>query len=275
MRTLPLLVAFPLLSLASASAPNFTVDHLTCEGLVDPGLVDTPAPRFSWQLVSDLRGARQAAYQLRVVPLRPDNQPAGEAIELPRTASDQSQWVNVPRWTPAAKTRYAWQVRAWDEGGRDSDWSAPAHFETGLLGRPWPAAWIGDGAAVPRDTAAHARYFRGEFDAPAAPVKARLYLSAFGLVEPWLNGQKVGEDFFLPGWPDYRRRVFYVAYDVTAQVRAGHNAIGLILGDGWYSSTMMRATQAGTEPLVSAALELTDAAGQVTTIATGKDWRCA
>lgn len=270
------LLFFSALSLPLPAAETvLTVSHLTCEGLVEPTLIDSAAPRFSWRLDASGRGARQKAYQLRVTPLGANGRPAGDAIELPRTESDESQWVSVPRFAAAAKTRYAWQVRVWDERERDSGWSALATFETGLLGGAWPATWVGDGAAVARGTAPRARYFREEFTVASAPVKARLYLSAFGLVQPWINGRRVTEDLFLPGWPDYRKRVFYVAYDVTPQVQPGRNALGLVLGDGWYSSTLMRGTQAGSQPLVSAFLELTDAAGKVTVVATGQDTRWA
>ena len=260
-------------SMASAAETGPTVSHLTCEGSADPALVDTASPRFSWWLVDPVRGARQTAYQLRVTPLRADGRPSGGAIETPRTNSDQSQWVTVPQWVAQPGTRYTWQVRVWDERGRDSGWSKPATFETGLLGGAWPAAWVGDGVKVARAATPGARYFRQEFTAATTPVKARLYLSAFGLVEPWLNGRKVTADLFLPGWPDYQKRVFYVTYDVTAQVRAGANALGLVLGDGWYSGTLMTGAQAGPQPLVSAWLELTDAAGRVTVVKTGPDTR--
>ncbi len=270
------LLLFSIMTLPTLAADSgLTASHLVCEGLAEPTLIDFAAPRFSWRIDSTERGARQTAFQLRVTLLAANGQPSGAVIETPRVASDQSQWVSAPQFTAKAKTRYSWQVRVWDERERDSGWSAPASFETGLLGANWPAAWIGDGVAVARDTAPRARYFRQEFTVAAAPVRARLYLSAFGLVDPWINGRHVTEDKFLPGWPDYRKRVFYVAYDVTPHVQAGKNAFGLILGDGWYSSTLMRASQAGSQPLVSAFLEITDASGKITIVSTGKEARWA
>ncbi len=256
---------------AALAANGPAVSHLTCDGLIDPLVIDTSAPRFSWRLESTERGAKQTAFQLRIT----DLETAGGVIETPRASSDQSQMVSVAGFTPKPRHRYQWQVRLWDERDRDTGWSAPAIFETGLLGTAWPraAAWLGDGRVTAQGEAPRARYFRGDFDVAAPPAKARLYLAAFGAVEPWLNGGKVGNDFFAPGWPDYRKRVFYVAYDVTAQVRPGHNALGLILGEGWYSSTLLRGSQFGQEPMVSAFLELTDAAGKTTTITTDKDWR--
>jgi len=262
---------------ATAAEPGLTVSHLTCEGLTEPMLIDALVPRFSWRIDSTSRGARQTAFQLRVTEVGADGLALANALETPRAPSDASQWATAATFTPKAKTRYEWQVRVWDEQNRDTGWSEAAHFETGLLGAPWPgaAAWIGEGLATPQGGAPHARYLRGEFDVATRPMKARLYFSAFGAAEPWLNGKKVGDDFFLPGWPDYRKRAFYVAYDVTAQINTGHNAFGFILGEGWFSSTLLRGTQFGTEPVVSAFLELTDAEGKTTTVRTDKSWQWA
>ena len=275
MRSLLPVIAYctGLLSLTAATDNGLMVSHLTCDGLVEPMVIDTAAPRFSWWLESSNRGAKQTAFQLRVT----ETGPGGGVVETPRVASGQSQMVNAAGFTPKPQHRYQWQVRVWDERDRDSGWSPPAAFETGLLGRPWPrsAVWLGNGSTTPQGGAPGARYFRGEFDVAARPALARLYLSAFGVVEPWLNGAKVGNDFFAPGWPDYHQRVNYVAYDVTAQIQAGRNALGLILGDGWYSSTLLRGSQFGHEPLVSAFLELTDETGKTTLVVTDKSWRWA
>ena len=89
------------------------------------------------------------------------------------------------------------------------------------------------------------------FKVAQAPVRARLFLSAQGLVEPWLNGTKVGNEYFTPGWPDYRERAYYVGYDVTDRIRAGDNTLGLILGDGWYSGQLLIKHQYGGQPLAA------------------------
>ncbi len=289
MRTLiaPLVSFAAFASIAMAAAPSSTLSHLTCEGLVEPMLIDTSKPRVSWRIESSERGARQTAFQLRIAELAPDGSARPDTLETARIASDQSQWVAIPDFSAKPKTRYQWQVRVWlthdatvatSATETDLGWSDPAHFETGLLHTGWPraAAWISDGVPTPRDAAPPARYLRGEFDVPAKPVNARLYFSAFGLVEPWLNGRRVGEnDFFTPGWPDYRDRTYYVAYDVTDRIQTGRNVLGLILADGWFSSTLMAGTQFGSQPLASAFLELTDANGKITTVATDKSWQVA
>lgn len=284
MRTLiaPLVSLAALVSFAMAAAPSSKLSHLTCEGLVEPMLIDTSKPRVSWRIESSELGARQTAFQLRIAELAPNGSARPDALETSRIVSDQSQWVGIPGFSAKPKTRYEWQVRVWltSASARETDlgWSAPAHFETGLLHTSWPraAAWISDGVPTPLNTPLPARHLRGEFDVAEQPAKARLYFSAFGLVEPWLNGRKVGEnDFFVPGWPDYRDRTYYVAFDVTDRIQTGKNVLGLILADGWFSSTLMAGTQFGTQPLASAFLELTDSTGKVTTVATNKSWQAA
>lgn len=257
---------------AAGSAGAQGVSRLRCEGLVEPAVLDCAAPRFSWAMDSGARGARQRAYQLSIADLTPG---AAPLAEIARVDSDDSQWVVAPGFKPKPGASYSWRVRVWDERGRDLGWSAPAAFAMGLMGRPWPAKWMGDGAEVPLNAAPPARYFRARFYAGAPPARARLYVSALGIVEPWLNGQRVGRDYFSPGWPDYRRRAYYVAYDVTGLARRGANVIGLVLGDGWYSGTLMQNRQAGKEPLVSAFLEMTDASGAVSVFATDSRWQCA
>jgi alpha-L-rhamnosidase len=295
MKLPPTLLAAFLLSMVTSvfgaenrpSSAPLVVSHLRCEGLDAPTLVDTPAPRFSWQMESAERGARQSAYQLRIAEIRPHGEAIATPLESPRITSDVSQWVEFPSLTVKPKTRYQWQVRVWDHEQHDSGWSAPTSFETSLLGGEWLADWLSDGHTVatptpdsdshkkrPPPPPAAARYFRKTFDLPNQPVSARLYLSAFGLVEPWINGQKATNDLFLPGWPDYKIRNFYVAYDVTPLLHSGPNTLGLILGEGWYSS-WLAGGQAGPTPKVSAWIEVTDASGQKSIVATDASWQWA
>jgi alpha-L-rhamnosidase len=259
---------FPFAASLSAAAA-LTIADPRCEGLHEAAQIDTTAPRFSWQIASGARGTFQTAYQLRVS----EAGAAAPALESARIESEETQWVSVPGFTPKPRTTYHWQVRAWDNHGEASDWSEPQAFSTGLLGAKWPADWIGDGRSLERFKTAPARNFRAGLKLASAPVRARLYLSAFGLAEPWINGRPVTEDRFVPGWPDYRQRVFYVAYDVTALLQAGDNAWGMILGDGWYSGTMLPLHQYGPEAMFSAFIDVTDAAGKTTTYSTGADWR--
>ena len=89
------------------------------------------------------------------------------------------------------------------------------------LGTPWPAQPV--------------NLLRKNFSLAKTVRSARIYSTALGTYQLYLNGQRVGNDILAPGWTDYRKRIVYQVYDVTSQVRSGANAIGAILGGGWYA----------------------------------------
>ncbi|MEU4420274.1 glycoside hydrolase family 78 protein [Actinoplanes sp. NPDC024001] len=83
----------------------------------------------------------------------------------------------------------------------------------------------------------HAVYFRRDFTA-AKPVRATLQVTALGIVEPYLNGTRVGDDVLTPGWTSYRHRIDVRSYDVTDLITEGENAVGAIVGEGWASGRL-------------------------------------
>ena len=111
------------------------------------------------------------------------------------------------------------------------------------------------------------------------PIKsARLYATARGIYEVMLNGRAVAEDFFNPGWTDYRMRQNYNTFDVTKLVEQGDNAIGVTLGTGWYTGTAAHtplwSNQYGTEISFLGKLVITHTDNSVTTVTTSPEWRC-
>ena len=206
------------------SAPR----QLRCEYLTDPIGIDVARPRFSWQVVDARRGAVQSAYQVRV------GSTAGRGDVWDSGRVEGACTVGVAYAGPAlaSRQRCCWRVRTWDGQGAPSPWSAPATFEMGLL-EPgdWAAEWIGVPAA--RATAA-APHLRAGFGLEKPVRRARAYATALGVYELRLNGARVGDQLLAPGWTDYRKRVMYQTYDVTSLLRRGENAVGAILGDGWY-----------------------------------------
>lgn len=68
--------------------------------------------------------------------------------------------------------------------------------------------------------------------------KARLYATAMGSYEAYINGKRMGEDWFAPGDSQYRETMGYHAYDVTSYLQSGKNAIGVQLSPGWYTGAM-------------------------------------
>jgi alpha-L-rhamnosidase len=189
-----------------------------------------------------------------------------------------------------------WKVRVWDENGEVSDYSAPARFEIGLLDAgDWRARWIGAEPRTPATeelTPAHAeiaveRNGRRYWPAPhlrkafsvRGPIKqAVLYVTARGLYEASINGQRVGTAELAPGWTDYQTRIQYQTYDVTGQLSMGDNAIGVILGDGWYCgyfgfSGKREMYGVGPELLLQMEIEYED--GSRETVASDDTWRWA
>lgn len=82
-----------------------------------------------------------------------------------------------------------------------------------------------------------ASYVRTNLELPKPVASATLRYTAFGIVEPWLNGQRLDDDRFLPGWSDYRKRVYVVEKPIGHILHKGTNLLGFILGNGWAGFT--------------------------------------
>ena len=251
---------------------------LRCEHFADPIGVDADPPALSWKLGDDRPGARQTAYQVVVTAADGDG-----VWDSGRVESGDS--VCVPYSGPplASATRVSWRVRAWDGGGVASGYSEPATWETGLLdAADWePSAWVGSPALVggPKSGAASPMLRRAfDLDGGKRVASARLYVTALGVYEAFVNGVRVGDHVLAPGWTDYRRRVHYQTFDVTPHLRPGGNAVGAVLGDGWYcgyTGNVPRRQVYGDRPLLRAKLVVTYADGSTATVATDGSWRTA
>ncbi len=180
-----------------------------------------------------------------------------------------------------SRERVTARVRVAGEGGGLGPWGPPVTLEAGLLD---PADWVARpaGANWPEDPGSDDRrpaLVRHEFHLAGAPVSARLYASAHGLYEAEINGRRVGDDAMSPGWTAYNQRLRYYTYDVTSFLRAGPNAIGAWLGDGWYRGRLgwrggFR-NIFGTDLSFIGQLEVRLADGRSQVIATDGDWQAA
>lgn len=208
-----------------------TITHLRCDYLENPLGIDNPQPRFAWQLVSNERAAVQSAYQLVV------KDAAGSVWDTGKVGSVRSLHVPYGGTSLISGQRYTWAVRIWDGHGAPSAWSEGASFEMGLLSASdWQARWIEPIELEDPLAFKPCPYLRREFSAEDGLQSARLYITAHGLYEAWLNGARVGDQVFTPGCTPYDLRLQYQVFDVTSQLAAGANALGVILGDGWYRS---------------------------------------
>jgi alpha-L-rhamnosidase len=229
---------------ALAASPATGAVELRCEYADDPLGIDARAPRLSWQVASGM----QSAYQIVV-------SSDGRALwDSGKVSSSQSMQVPYAGQPLTSRLRCTWKVRVWDGGGAASDWSAPAHFEMGLLDPvDWRAKWVGapgsGNDSSPRTSASP--FFRQRFRVEARPRIARAYICGLGFYELHINGRKVSEDVLSPNQTDYDHRrlqkllypfedhtekhALYLTYDVASYLREGENVAGVVLGDGWYN----------------------------------------
>jgi len=207
-----------------ASAQPQPPQNLRCEYLTNPEAVDAAPPRLSWQPVSALRGDAQTAYQILVS--KETAAAAGDVWDSGQTKS--AQFVNVPfagKTLESGKT-YFWKVRSWDKAGTASPWSSIARFGTGLLNKSdWKGKWIAGGNAL-----------RKEFNVTGKVTGAKIFIAAAGYYELHVNGARIGNHVLDPSNTTFSERVLYNAYDVTRFVHPGANAIGVLLGEGWYAN---------------------------------------
>ena len=225
-------------SLCLFSLAQVQVQNLLCENLVDPIGIDIQKPRFSWRLVSDQKNVMQTAYEVRVG--SSDDVREGKNIiwASGKRMSGQSLYVPYKGSSLQSGKRYYWQVRVWDKKNQASAWSAPAFWEMGLL-QPsdWKAKWIEPG--YKEDTIRRpSPYLRKNFTADKTIQSARLYITSHGMYEAFINGQRVGDSYLTPGWTSYNKRLQYQVYDVTNLAKQGPNAIGVMLGSGWYRGSL-------------------------------------
>ncbi len=230
------IVLFLLLALPGLA--QVRVIDLTCEHRTNPMGLDEPTPRFSWKLTGPGRNLRQSAYQIDVA-TSPKFSGTGLVWSSKKLPSDESVLQEYAGGNLQPGQRYYWRVKVWDAAGKESAWSDAAYWETGLLTPAnWRATWIEPEIDSTVKRYAPAATLRKEFRVKGKVAAARVYVTSHGLYELHLNGQKVGEDVLTPGWTVYPKRLQYQVYDVTASLKPGVNALGALLGEGWFRGTM-------------------------------------
>jgi len=260
-------------------AGNVTPTHLRCDYAANPLGIDVARPRLSWVLISDERAQVQTAYRVLVASnearLAADQ---GDLWDSGKVASDQSIHAAYGGKPLPSRMRVHWKVRAWDKNGKASPWSKQATWQMGLL-KPtdWKAKWIGAAGDSPPPM------LRKTFDLDSPVKRAIVYASALGLYELRVNGSRVGGHVLAPEWTDYRKRVQVQTYDVTRMLRAGTNAIGAMLGDGWYAGRIgishIVATGSplrgfyGDRPRLLFQMEIERADGRRRTIVSDRTWK--
>lgn len=222
----------------------------------NPIVVASRKPLFSWQVDLEGRGRKQSAYQILVA--------TSEDLLLPGKAdmwdsgkveSDQSLNIEYSGKELSSNMDCWWTVKYWDENSNSKGFSESQYFGTPLFEQSdWKAEWIGMGPAdepysdptvFQRDLVSpeiksiepdpRSPYMRKKFSLEKTIKRARAYVSGLGLFELHLNGNKIGDDVLSTPRTDFVQRILYSTYDITEQLIEGKNAIGIILGNGWFN----------------------------------------
>ncbi|MDP4284407.1 MAG: family 78 glycoside hydrolase catalytic domain [Bacteroidota bacterium] len=216
---------------STVTVAQVKVENLLIENLANPIGLGVQQPGFTWQLISDKRNVVQAAYEIKVYSSLKHKEISWSSGKV---LSDQSVHVLYEGKPLQSGQKYSWQIRVWDNSGTPSSWSEPAFFETAFFDvSDWKAKWIQPGYT--EDSILRSSpLFRKQFTAKKKIKSATAYITAHGLYEAQINGQRVGDAYFTPGWTSYNKRLQYQVYDVTNLLKKGSNAVGVTLGSGWY-----------------------------------------
>lgn len=215
------------------SSQAMTVENLQCDYLTNPLGLDETAPRFSWRLESNERGAKQDTYRIRV-----SSTPDGIADLWDSGTVESDETTNIVYDGKPLESRQQcfWTVTVNGITSEQASWTM------GLINTgDWTAEWISFKDETPLTASQKEivlpapRHYRKPFIAKKPVSRATVYATALGIYELSINGERVSDQMFMPGWSDYRKRVYYNTFDVTNQVQEGANAVGAIVADGWYS----------------------------------------
>ncbi|UQZ81836.1 Bacterial alpha-L-rhamnosidase [Paenibacillus konkukensis] len=213
-------------------------DNLLVEHTPNPLGLDVLSPAFSWSYQGGQeRGRYQTAYRIIASSREEDALLGhGDVWDSGKVLRRRSIHVLYGGKALLSRKRYYWKVQTWDQDNRMSE-SGIAWWEMGLLsGSDWRAKWIGEPVRDASEQDA-LPIFRKEFVMRRPAVRARVYAVGLGHYELRLNGGKVGSDVLEPGWTNYNKTCLYSVYDITDLLQQGPNAVGVLLGNGFYNVT--------------------------------------
>ncbi len=250
---------------------QYVVAQAPESGRLPVTMVGVAAPRLSWRVIDAPPGWHQIAREIEA------SYPDGR-IEIAESHDAEQLLVDWPFAPLCSRDRVRVRARVRGEAGW-TDWSSVASVEATLLeASDWSATWITPSADATADQPAPVLGTR--FVVDSAPISARLHITALGVIVADLNGIRVSEDHFAPGWTSYDRLLRFRTYDVTDLVVAGDNDLSVLLGNGWYrgriaSLPIHRGEVYGDRLGLLAQLELEFADGRQMVVGTDEAWQTA
>jgi alpha-L-rhamnosidase len=249
---------------------------------------DQQPPCLSWIIKSNERDVRQTSCEIILGDdLSILNAGKGNFWESGKILGAQSFGVIYTGKPLKSFTRYFWKVRVWNQKSEMSDWSQPSWFETSMMkSTDWKAKWISDQRPLPaKDEDFYKEtpnpLLRKEIKLKKEVKSARLYIAGLGYSIAYINGQRVGDHMLDMPWTQFAKQVTYNTFDVTQLLRKGENAIGVMLGNGWYNPMPfklfrrwnLRDNLTVGKPCLKAQLRITFADGSTQTIITDESWK--
>lgn len=232
--------------------------------------------KAGWIITAEERNIYQKSYRLQIAK---DTAFRNLIFDSGEVNSSESANVRLDRENiPLQSTsRYFIRVRVTSQAGQVSEW-AVSGFVTALLdNQEWQADFI-TAESESDSSSSRGTCLRKTISVAKEIESAYAHVTAFGLYQLFCNGEKVGGDAFTPGWTSYRHHLLYQTYDMKPYLKTGENALGGLLGAGWYKGEMgfMRIKNLyGNRSALSCQLHIhyTDGSSEVFT--TGADWKGA
>ncbi|MCK5906927.1 MAG: alpha-L-rhamnosidase N-terminal domain-containing protein, partial [Flavobacteriales bacterium] len=192
------------------SAKSVEVKNLVTEYKTNPIGIDVEKPRLSWKIISTEKNIIQTAYQIQVAKSKEDLKKGKNLLwDSKKVTSEQSIQLIYDGEKIASGQRVYWQVKVWTNT-TTSKWTSGNDFwEKGIETNDWQAKWISPKQVVDSSTVEANPYLRKDFKLSKKIKSATLYVTALGLYEVFINGEKVSDDLFTPGWTSYKKRLQY------------------------------------------------------------------
>ena len=288
-----LVLLFPFQVVAQA----LQVNNLKCEYKADPMGIEAVLPKLSWELQSAAHNVMQISYRVLVADnIESLNKNIGNQWDSKRINSSASIEVTYAGKPLSSTKTYYWKVIVWDNHQHVSAWSNVANWQMGLL-KPtdWNGAkWIAyekmpDSLRIVPFPAGKPKsippandvlpLMRKTFTVNKPVQKATIYICGLGHFDMSLNGNKVGDHFLDPGWTQYDKQALYVPFDITNKLVQGNNALGVMLGNGFYyiprDKRYRKMTGAYGYPKMICRLVIEYKDGSVSNLVSDESWKTA